>query len=245
MAREYQGESPRANLEAHLRRERAQHRMLQSRWPVRHRHEQALKAEFGCPGQFEWLRQTLAFHEDDLTAPFDFEDPLQSYAGLFEEYINPSMNDCYWARRSAAMDRKHTVFPGGPGWKRTPMTTVLATHTGWLQSRMEEPLFTLDEAVAIGHRQLDVHGRGLVLLRIVTFSDLVYAGPDGWEAIAALGRRIHAQGTMFHVISWSRTPLADSVMTDGQRDADNRETKHIRNPSDLEAPHWRTDRWVK
>lgn len=243
MAREYHGESPRANLEARLRRERAQHRMLSARWPVRHRNEQALKAEFGCPGQFEWLRQTLAFHEDELTARFDFDDPLQSYAGLFEEYINPTKNDCYWARRSAARDRKHTVFPDGPGWKRTPMTTVLAVHTGWLQSRMEDTLFTLDEAVAIGHRQLDVYGRDLVLLRIVTFSDLAYAGPDGWEAIAALGRRIRSQGTLLSVISWSRTPLADSVLTDGERDADDHCTRHIRNPSDPEAPHWCGDKW--
>ena len=138
---------------------------------------------------------------------------------------------------------QETVYPGGRGAIGRPVLTVLAVHSNWVQMRSERNYHTLAEAVTIVNRQLDVHGKRILIVRILTLEDPIYgaaeAAATGW--LDALVARIRAQRSVLDIISWDRRrrPVPD---THFDRDAPH-STHHVADPALPPEPHWRVDRW--
>ena len=105
------------------------------------------------------------------------------------------------------------------------------------------PLSRSVRSRSIVNRQLDVHGKRILIVRILTLEDPIYGAADaaatGW--LDALVARIRAQRSILDIISWDRS-LAPVPDTPFDRDAAN-STHHVADPALPPRPHWRIDRW--
>jgi hypothetical protein len=105
------------------------------------------------------------------------------------------------------------------------------------------PLSRSVKSRSIVNRQLDVHGKRILIVRILTLEDPIYGAADaaatGW--LDALVARIRAQRSILDIISWDRS-LAPVPDTPFDRDAAN-STHHVAGPALPPRPHWRIDRW--
>ncbi|MDA8695382.1 hypothetical protein N9L83_00370 [Flavobacteriales bacterium] len=202
-----------------------------------------LEKEFGSEDQFRWLRSVLCSKDQPIETEWVDWDPLNSYTQLFEDYVNPTGTELEREFLRASLRRKETVFPGGRGAIGRPVLNVLAIHSHWVQMRSERHYHTLAEAVAMVNRQLDVHGKRILIARIITLEDPIYGASDaaatGW--LDALVARIRAQHSILDIISWDRR-LAPVPDTHFDRDAPH-STHHVADPALPPAPHWRLDRW--
>jgi hypothetical protein len=237
------GDNPRLRLEDQLIERINRHRRVCSEFLPMVQGVIRLEREFGEEGQFRWLRSALSSKDEPIETEWVDWDPLNSYAQLFEEYINPTGTELWREFFRAALRRKETVFPGGRGAIGRPVLNVLAVHSQWVDMRSERHYHTLAEAVAIVNRQLDVHGKRILIVRIFTLEDPIYGAADaaatGW--LDALVARIRAQRSVLDIISWDRSldPVPDTPF---DRDAPH-STHHVADPALPPRPHWRLDRW--
>ena len=237
------GDNPRLRLEDRLIERINRHRRVCSEFLPMVQGVIRLEKEFGEEGQFLWLRSALSSKKEVRETEWVHWDPLNSYAQLFEEYINPTGTGLWHEFRMADRERDVMVFPDGTGWRPRPVLTVMAVHSHWVNMRSERHYHTLAEAVAIVNRQLDVYGKRILIARILTLEDPIYGAADaaatGW--LDALVARIRAQRSVLDMISWDRSldPVPDIPF---DRDAPH-STHHVADPALAPAPHWRLDRW--
>ena len=236
------GDNPRRRLEDELMDRINRHRRIRSEFRPMVQGVMRLEKEFGAEKQFHWLRAALSSKKERLETEWVHWDPLNSYAALFEEYINPTGTGLWHEFRMADREREVMVFPDGTGWRPRPVLTVMAVHSHWVNMRSERHYHTLAEAIAIVNRQLDVYGKHLLIVRIVTLEDTTYGAADahsiGW--LPALVERVRAQRSLLDIISWDRslTPVPESSF---DRDAPH-STFHVADPALVPSPHWRLDR---
>ena len=237
------GDNPRIRLQETLIERIGLHRRVCSEYLPMVQGVIRLEKEFGSEDQFRWLRAALSSKNQPIETDWVDGDPLNSYTQLFEDYVNPTGTELWHEFYKAALHRKETVYPGGRGAIGRPVLTVLAVHSNWVQMRSERNYHTLAEAVTIVNRQLDVHGKRILIVRILTLEDPIYgaaeAAATGW--LNALVTRIRAQRSVLDIISWDRRrcPVPD---THFDRDAAH-STHHVADPALPPEPHWRVDRW--
>ena len=237
------GDNPRRRLEDELMDRINRHRRVRSEYLPMVQGVMRLEKEFRDEGQFRWLRSALSSKDVPIETEWVDWDPLNSYAQLFEDYVNPTGTELWQEFRRAEIRRKDLVYPEGNGTIGRPILNVLAVHSNWVNMRSERHYHTLAEAVAIVNRQLDVHGKRILIVRIITLEDITYGAADaasaGW--LDALASRIRAQRSILDIISWDRSlaPVPDSGF---DRDAP-RSTYHAADPALPPTPHWRIDRW--
>lgn len=237
------GDNPRIRLQETLIERIGLHRRVCSEYLPMVQGVIRLEKEFGSEDQFRWLRAALSSKNQPIETDWVDGDPLNSYTQLFEDYVNPTGTELWHEFYKAALHRKETVYPGGRGAIGRPVLTVLAVHSNWVQMRSERNYHTLAEAVTIVNRQLDVHGKRILIVRILTLEDPIYgaaeAAATGW--LDALVARIRAQHSVLDIISWDRRrrPVPD---THFDRDAAH-STHHVADPALPPEPHWRVDRW--
>ena len=227
------GDNPRIRLQETLIERIGLHRRVCSEYLPMVQGVIRLEKEFGSEDQFRWLRAALSSKNQPIETDWVDGDPLNSYTQLFEDYVNPTGTELWHEFYKAALHRKETVYPGGRGAIGRPVLTVLAVHSNWVQMRSERNYHTLAEAVTIVNRQLDVHGKRILIVRILTLEDPIYgaaeAAATGW--LDALVTRIRAQRSVLDIISWDRRrrPVPD---THFDRDAAH-STHHV---ADLALP---------
>jgi len=237
------GDNPRIRLQETLIERIGLHRRVCSEYLPMVQGVIRLEKEFGSEDQFRWLRAALSSKNQPIETDWVDGDPLNSYTQLFEDYVNPTGTELWHEFYKAALHRKETVYPGGRGAIGRPVLTVLAVHSNWVQMRSERNYHTLAEAVTIVNRQLDVHGKRILIVRIITLEDPIYgaaeAAATGW--LDALVTRIRAQRSVLDIISWDRRrrPVPD---THFDRDAPH-STHHVADLALPPEPHWRVDRW--
>lgn len=237
------GDNPRRRLEDELMDRINRHRRVCSEYLPMVQGVMRLEKEFRDEGQFRWLRSALSSKDAPIETEWVDWDPLNSYAQLFEDYINPTGAELWQEFRRAEIRRKDLVYPEGNGTIGRPILNVLAVHSNWVNMRSERHYHTLAEAVAIVNRQLDVHGKRILIVRIITLEDITYGAADaasaGW--LDALASRIRAQRSILDIVSWDRrlAPLPD---TSFDREAPH-STYHAADPTLPPTPHWRIDRW--
>ena len=84
------GDNPRRRLEDELMDRINRHRRIRSEFRPMVQGVMRLEKEFGAEKQFHWLRAALSSKKEPLETEWVHWDPLNSYAELFEEYINPT-----------------------------------------------------------------------------------------------------------------------------------------------------------
>ena len=237
------GDNPRRRLEDELMDRINRHRRVRSEYLPMVQGVMRLEKEFKDEGQFRWLRSALSSKDAPIETEWVDWDPLNSYAQLFEDYVNPTGAELWHEFRRAETRRKDLVYPEGNGTIGRPILNVLAVHSNWVNMRSERHYHTLAEAVAIVNRQLDVHGKCILIVRIITLEDITYGAADaasaGW--LPALASRIRAQHSVLDIVSWDRS-LAPVPYTSFDRDAPH-STYHAADPALPPNPHWRIDRW--
>ena len=122
------GDNPRLRLEDQLIERINRHRRVCSEFLPMVQGVIRLEKEFGEEGQFLWLRSVLSSKKEVLETEWVDGDPLNSYAQLFEEYINPTGTELWQEFRLADRERDVMVFPDGAGWRPRPVLTVMAVY---------------------------------------------------------------------------------------------------------------------